>query len=227
MKNTSCTVCDVLKSASRLLALTNPLSSSAAGAGASTGRTLAAMPSVMATIGSTGQGNAAVGAGTAQSSQVEAVVSSLADSFTGTYRRLPVENGWHVGIIAVNTAPISTHDGAAIAVDESVMSANDAGEARDDGTNAEGGQIDTGNVDERHSTPATATGNTSSSTESRVATDGGGGVAVLRWMNRAGAEWDLHPTADPDVLATGHENPYHDRFPEFVLRRDDKGEVIG
>lgn len=205
------------------------VSTNSLGYGAGTSHTLAAMPSVMATIGSTGQGNAAVGAGTAHPSQVEAMVSSLADSLTGTYRRLPVENGWHVGMIAINTAPVSTHDGAAIATDESVGSnggANDVGEARDDGSSGEGGQVATGNVHgdhERNSTTAT----TSSATKSRVATDGSGGAAVLRWMNEAGAEWDLHPTADPDVLATGHENPYHDRFPEFELRRDDKGEVIG
>lgn len=193
--------------------------------------TLAAMPSVMATIGSTGKGkNAAVDTGTVQSSGVESM-ASLADALiTGTYRRLPVENGWHVGVIAINTAPVSTPDAAAIAAVEGVVSndgANDVGEARDDGSSGEGGQDETVHVADRDSTTTTATTTASSTTHSRVATDGGGGAAVLRWMNEAGAEWDLHPTADPDVLATGQDNPYHDRFPEFVLRRDGNGEIIG
>eukprot|EP00035_Acanthoeca_spectabilis_P007869 m.145098 g.145098 ORF g.145098 m.145098 type:complete len:386 (-) comp14112_c0_seq1:152-1309(-) len=50
----------------------------------------------------------------------------------------------------------------------------------------------------------------------------------LRWMNEAGVGWELQPTEDPDVFATGDTNPYRDSCPNLsLIRGESDNRVIG
>ena len=135
-----------------------------------------------------------------------------------------MENGWHVGVIAeLAPGPASAptlSDGALVNDVDASARVEDTAGGGGGGGGGSGGVASVGNTAVDNIIASTAS---ETSTHSTVAAQ----QPVLLWMNEAGAEWDLCTTSDPDVLATGSGNPYHDRYPEFVLHRDATGEVTG